>query len=194
MPKKSRGKRGRRQGQSKAGPDVILSNERHTTLRGQALSAYDAFKNAPKLDDFEPERLRGQLRDLDLERGFQPMSAVQLFMRVLRNVPNISSQDPAHSRRFYQGALGYDLIMDLDWIVTFASPDHPAAQVSVITRDPSGMHPALSIEVDDVDAAHTEMQQQGFEVVYPLQDEPWGVRRFFVRDADGTVVNILMHL
>jgi hypothetical protein len=30
--------------------------------------------------------------------------------------------------------------------------------------------------------------------VYPLSDEPWGVRRFFVQDPSGTVVNVLAHL
>jgi hypothetical protein len=29
--------------------------------------------------------------------------------------------------------------------------------------------------------------------VHPLTDEPWGVRRFFVRDPSGKVLNILSH-
>ena len=33
----------------------------------------------------------------------------------------------------------------------------------------------------------------GDEIVHPLTDEPWGVRRFFVRDPDGNVVNVLSH-
>ena len=36
-------------------------------------------------------------------------------------------------------------------------------------------------------------QQRGEEIVYPLTDEPWGVRRFFVEDPDGTVVNVMSH-
>ena len=34
----------------------------------------------------------------------------------------------------------------------------------------------------------------GLEIVYPLTDEPWGVRRFFVRDPDGTVINVAQHV
>jgi hypothetical protein len=30
-------------------------------------------------------------------------------------------------------------------------------------------------------------------IVHPLTDEPWGVRRFFVRDPTGVVVNVLGH-
>ena len=31
-------------------------------------------------------------------------------------------------------------------------------------------------------------------VAYPLTDEPWGVRRFFVEDPGGTIVNVLAHI
>ena len=31
-------------------------------------------------------------------------------------------------------------------------------------------------------------------MVYPLTDEPWGVRRFFVRAPGGHVINVAQHL
>jgi len=34
---------------------------------------------------------------------------------------------------------------------------------------------------------------EGAQIVHPLTDEPWGVRRFFVRDPDGNIVNVLAH-
>lgn len=83
--------------------------------------------------------------------------------------------------------------MDMDWIVTFVSPDNPTSQVSVISSDPSGLHPDLTLEVDDVDGAHTRAVAQNVEVVYPLTDEPWGVRRFFARDPNGRIVNVVHH-
>ncbi|WP_292213883.1 VOC family protein, partial [Mesorhizobium sp.] len=51
----------------------------------------------------------------------------------------------------------------------------------------------LSIEVDDVDAALEAMQAAGFAIEYGPADEPWGVRRFYVRDPLGRLVNILSH-
>ncbi|MDT4907347.1 MAG: hypothetical protein QOI69_588, partial [Pseudonocardiales bacterium] len=33
----------------------------------------------------------------------------------------------------------------------------------------------------------------GAEIAPPLTDEPWGVRRFVVRDPDGHVVTVLSH-
>jgi catechol 2,3-dioxygenase-like lactoylglutathione lyase family enzyme len=114
-------------------------------------------------------------------------------MKILRTVANIASRNVEESRRFYENTLGYRVVMDLDWIVTLVSATEPTAQLSLIAHDPSGVHPAVSIEVDDVDAVYDELTKQGLEVIYDLRDEPWGVRRFFVRDPNGTVINILAH-
>jgi uncharacterized glyoxalase superfamily protein PhnB len=53
--------------------------------------------------------------------------------------------------------------------------------------------PDLSIEVEDVEAVHAKAVAGGFEIVYALAEEPWGVRRFFVRDPNGAVVNLMQH-
>ena len=49
----------------------------------------------------------------------------------------------------------------------------------------------LSVDVDDVDAAYALAQRLGYEIVHPLTDEAWGVRRFFIRDPHGNVINIV---
>lgn len=51
----------------------------------------------------------------------------------------------------------------------------------------------VSIAVDDVDAAYEEAVRRGYEIVHPLTTESWGVRRFFVRDPAGNVLNIVRH-
>jgi predicted enzyme related to lactoylglutathione lyase len=109
-------------------------------------------------------------------------------------VPDFQSADPAAAAPFYAEVLGLELAMDLGWVVTFASPSNPGAQISVLTRDASApLAPDVSIEVDDVDAAYDAARRLGSEIVHPLTDEPWGVRRFFVRDPTGKVLNILSH-
>ncbi|MGV9424348.1 VOC family protein [Streptomyces sp. NPDC003656] len=114
-------------------------------------------------------------------------------MTVRRVVPVIHSESLQESRDFY-GSLGFEEVMNHGWILTLASPAHPAAQVSVMTEDATApVVPDLSVEVDDVDAAYAAMREQGAEILHPLQDEPWGVRRFFVRDPNGRVVNVLSH-
>ncbi|GGL33238.1 VOC family protein [Planomonospora parontospora] len=114
-------------------------------------------------------------------------------MSVRRIVPNIRSEALGENAEFY-GLLGLEEVMNHGWIVTLASPSAPGAQVSITTGDRTApVTPDLSIEVDDVDAAYAAMRGSGAEIVHPLQDEEWGVRRFFVRAPDGRVVNVLGH-
>ena len=115
-------------------------------------------------------------------------------MSVQRVVPNIKSARFDESRKFYSEFLGFDIAMDMGWIVTFASPSNPTAQVTLLSEPSSGAaHPHISIEVADVDATHAEAVARGLQIVYPLTDEPWGVRRFFVTDPNGMVINVLSH-
>ncbi len=115
---------------------------------------------------------------------------------IRRVVPHLRADDMAASRGFYEGFLGLDVAMDLGWILTFASPTNPTAQLNLYdaAAPPESLQPQMSIEVDDVDAVHADAVGRGIEVVYPLTDEPWGVRRFFARDPNGHVVNVLSHL
>ena len=116
-------------------------------------------------------------------------------MSVRRVVPDIKSQNPAASRVFYVDFLGLELAMDLGFVMTFVSPSNPTAQISVV-RDDGGstLLPDVSVEVADVDHVHQRAIERGLEIVYPLTDEPWGVRRFFVLDPNGIILNVLSHL
>ena len=51
----------------------------------------------------------------------------------------------------------------------------------------------MSIEVDDVEAALVRARKAGILIEYGPASEPWGVRRFFVRDPFGKLINILQH-
>jgi predicted enzyme related to lactoylglutathione lyase len=115
-------------------------------------------------------------------------------MSVRRVAPDFQVQDLPASRQFYAEVLGLEVAMDHGWIVTFAAPGNAAAQINVMREDASAsVQPDASIEVDDVDAAHASAQRLGYEIVHPLTNEPWGVRRFFVREPNGKVLNILSH-
>lgn len=114
-------------------------------------------------------------------------------MSIRRVMPDIRSEAMEESRDFY-GLLGFEEVMNLGWVMTLASPSNPTAQVTFISQDKTApVVPDMSVEVDDVDAVHAAMRESGAEIVHPLQDEEWGVRRFFVRDPNGKVVNVLSH-
>jgi catechol 2,3-dioxygenase-like lactoylglutathione lyase family enzyme len=113
---------------------------------------------------------------------------------VKRIVPDLHAAEPRVGRAFYEDVLGLELVMDQGWIVTYAAPGNPAAQLSVMADDATApVAPDVSIEVDDVDGAYAAARAAGHEIVHPLTDEPWGVRRFFVRDPHGKVINVLGH-
>jgi catechol 2,3-dioxygenase-like lactoylglutathione lyase family enzyme len=112
-------------------------------------------------------------------------------MSIRRVVPNIASDKLDACRDFYAGLLGFQVAMDLGWIMTFVSPSNPTAQLSILRQDASAsVVPQLTVEVADV---HAEARRRGLEIVHPLTDEPWGVRRFFVKDPNGVVLNVVSH-
>lgn len=115
-------------------------------------------------------------------------------MAVRRIVANIAAPDPGAARRFYGELLGLELKMDHGWIATWGNDATMSVQLSVATEGGSGTPvPDLSIEVDDLAAMVARFAAAGVPFVYGPVDEPWGVRRFFVRDPFGRLVNILAH-
>jgi catechol 2,3-dioxygenase-like lactoylglutathione lyase family enzyme len=115
-------------------------------------------------------------------------------MTVNRIVANLSCASIADATTFYGDVFGLEPVMDHGWIATLADPAHPDVQISLISEDATAPVSAdVSIQVDDLDAAHAAAVAAGAEIVHPLTDEPWGVRRFFVRGPDGHVINVLAH-
>lgn len=115
-------------------------------------------------------------------------------MTVKRIVANLAVSEPAQARQFYQDVLGLDVRMDMGWIATYGSEQTMTVQISFMTEGGSGTPvPDLSIEVDDLDAVLARVKKAKIPVEYGPANEPWGVRRFFVRDPFGKLVNILVH-
>ncbi|MBE2314810.1 VOC family protein [Solirubrobacter sp. CPCC 204708] len=113
-------------------------------------------------------------------------------MTVHRVVPNLFTEDPAAASAFYTDFLGLDVGMEMPGMTTFVVPEVPSAQLSI--GHAYGLDQAVvSIGVDNVDEIYARAQQQGLEIVYELRDEPWGVRRFFVKAPGGHVINVVQH-
>jgi catechol 2,3-dioxygenase-like lactoylglutathione lyase family enzyme len=125
----------------------------------------------------------------------QKCLSLEVEMKVKRIIANIDTQDIAAAKFFYQDVLGLDLLMDHGWIRTYGSQEEMTIQISFASQGGSETPtPDLSIEVDDVDTALERMKRAGFPIEYGPVDEPWGVRRFYVRDPFGRLINILAHV
>ena len=109
-------------------------------------------------------------------------------------MPNIASDNLDETREFYENILGLKIVMDFGWIITLASDVTTTPQISIASEGGSGTPvPDISIEVDDVDAVYKKACSAGHEILYELRREDWGVKRFFVRDPSGKILNILSH-
>lgn len=107
-------------------------------------------------------------------------------------MPVLTVSDVAAAVEEHRSLLGLDVLMDRGWIATLGTATR--AQFSVMSRDRTApVNPTMSLEVSDVDAVYARVRESGGEIVHPIQDEEWGVRRFFFRTKDGHVVNVLSH-
>jgi catechol 2,3-dioxygenase-like lactoylglutathione lyase family enzyme len=117
-------------------------------------------------------------------------------MEIKRIHPYVESGDLEAARDFYVGMFGLKVAME-EPVVGLVSPQVPSAQLIITPRGTGMPRVDFGIDVGDgaaVDAAHERASAMGMRIVYPLCNEPWGVRRFFVEDPDGNVVNVLAHL
>ena len=116
-------------------------------------------------------------------------------MGVTRIVANLPVTDVASASTLYAQIFGLGVGMDLGWVGNLAPAEAPAVQLQVLTSDASApCNPAISVGVaapSEVDAIHERVVAAALEIVHPLTDEDWGVRRFFFRDYDGNVINVV---
>lgn len=190
--------------------------EHDAEVAGEALSAVVQVDPGDGLDAVEPA---AQRRSVDVQLGGGPRriaAAVEIgscrpasdsskplgvggchhHPMIKRIVAYAVGDDLSASRDFYVEVLGFQVAMD-DPILGVTSPANPTAQILIPPRGMQNPPPSFGVDVGDpdaVDAAHAEAVHRGLRVVYPLTNEPWGVRRFFVEDPGGTVVNVLAHL
>ena len=116
-------------------------------------------------------------------------------MKVKRIVSNVAASDVGKADAFYRQILGLEVLMDLGWIRTYGSDSKMTVQISVMSEGGSGTAvPDVSIEVDDVDEALARARKANIPIEYGPRTEPWGVRRFHVRDPFGKLFNILQHV
>ncbi len=120
-------------------------------------------------------------------------------MPIPRIVPYVEAAGFADTEAFYTGVLGLEVGMpdSGNGFLGLVSPSHPGAQIIVAAPGVEEPLPSFGVDVGDVaavDAAHAEAERRGLEIVYGPADEPWGIRRFFVRDPSGTVVSVLAHV
>lgn len=116
-------------------------------------------------------------------------------MQVKRIVPNLSAGDPAALAGFYARVFGLEIEADMGWIQFLKGPATGHDKLQIASQGGSDTRlPAVTIEVDDLDEALHRLHAEGDAPIYGPVDEPWGVRRFYLRDPAGNTINVVTHI
>lgn len=102
----------------------------------------------------------------------------------------IAVPDLERSARFYRDVLGFEVrevgdpgwrffIRDACFIMAGECSD------AIPPRDLGDHSYFAYLEVEDIDRLHAEVTAKGAPLTKPLRDEPWGMREFGIRTADG---------
>lgn len=119
---------------------------------------------------------------------------------VTRLLPNICTDRLEETRDFYAKLLGFVVGFEHQgWYTQMASPSNPRLQVGIVRQNheftpKAFQQPAqgviISAQVEDVDAAYSEVLKRGIRIELELRDESFGMRRFMVADPNGVLVNV----
>ena len=126
-------------------------------------------------------------------------------MKVIRIVPNVSSEAFVASREFYAAMFDLVVSVDLDdWYlqlmpesdsrlnIGFVKPDHELFAGRTAASGTYGV--VLTIHVDDVDEAYNRAKRLGAEIAAEICNEDYGQRHFLVVDPNGLVLNVMSTL
>jgi catechol 2,3-dioxygenase-like lactoylglutathione lyase family enzyme len=118
-------------------------------------------------------------------------------MNIKRIIPELRSRDLDATKAFYCGLLGLEVGMEDGTFLMLNSPTNPTAQLTVNDNGHPSLPPGFAIDVgsaEQVQEAYELVTKQGFPLVEPLEDKPWGIRRFSVIDPNGVRVTIIGHI
>jgi catechol 2,3-dioxygenase-like lactoylglutathione lyase family enzyme len=120
-------------------------------------------------------------------------------MNIVRTIPDIRSLNMPASRAFYEETLGFKVAMEHAGMLILASATEPKQQITLNAdaADAFPLPPGFAVDVgypESVTEIHARALAQGCTIIEPLEDKPFGIRRFSLLDPNGTRVTIVAHL
>jgi predicted enzyme related to lactoylglutathione lyase len=113
-------------------------------------------------------------------------------MAVTRIVANLNAKDPTALAAFYRDVFGLEIPLDMGWISFLANASHQKIELHAASEGGSGTElPVISIGVDDLASTELAVRETGAAVVYGPVTEEWGLRRFYFRDPEGNLINVV---
>jgi uncharacterized glyoxalase superfamily protein PhnB len=122
-------------------------------------------------------------------------------MAIVQSYPLFTVAHLTDSRAFFVREFGMHVVFEASWIVMLSHSAEGAIQLGLMASDHPSAPPGpevfegkgmiLTIQVDDAALLHARCVREGGSVVHPLSHEPWGQRRFMVRDPSGILVDVV---
>ncbi|MBT9501985.1 MAG: VOC family protein [Burkholderiaceae bacterium] len=124
--------------------------------------------------------------------------------QLLSTYPLITTPALQACRDFYVRHFGFEVGFEASWFVllsrdtaggagtanlAFMHPEHPSSPPGPEVFSGQGM--LLTLQTDDAAAEEARLREAGVTISYPLHDEPWGQRRFQVRDPAGMALDVV---
>lgn len=113
-----------------------------------------------------------------------------------------TTPDIVAQREFYRTHFSAKVVFEASWVLLlsipagegerslmFMTPDHPGTAPGPEPFDGRGV--IVTVQVADAAAAHKALAATGAPITYPLTVEPWGQRRFMVRDPAGILIDVV---
>ena len=125
-------------------------------------------------------------------------------MHVQSAYPVVVTDKLRECRDFYVDRLGFKVVFEASWFVylesagdqpygiAFMTPDHPSQPPGPERFDGRGLF--LTLQVADAAVEFERLRQAGVAIDYPLNDEPWGQRRFGLLDPAGMWVDVVQQI
>ena len=122
-------------------------------------------------------------------------------MELEASYPVVVTDKLIECRDFYTRWFGFRVVFEATWFVyltssdegqhgiAFMTPDHPSRPPGPEAFDGQGI--LLTLQVPDAASEFERVRTSGLFVDHPLRDEPWGQRRFGLRDPAGVWVDVV---
>lgn len=122
-------------------------------------------------------------------------------MRLLDSYPVVVT--PAHKEcvAFYRRWLQAEVLFEASWFALLSLPGEPGARLAFMAPDHPSTPPGaetftgdglfLTFQVEDAGAEFERLRTAGAPFAYNLKTEPWGQKRFALKDPAGTWLDIV---
>jgi catechol 2,3-dioxygenase-like lactoylglutathione lyase family enzyme len=112
----------------------------------------------------------------------------------------VVTAEPAKVATFYAEYFDLEITVDLGWFICLRRGD-ASWELAICERGHASVPAAVSATtessnvfgfvVDDVDKFAARLVEGGVELATELVTEPWGQRHFYVRDPEGTWLDVI---